>query len=124
MADIQPKVTKQVATATLGEQEVASQIASQILLIEQTNYLFYTIKNRLEMNEIWPKAAKKLAIQVVASQMASQIVLIEQTDFLFYPIKFQIEIAEIQSKVTKNVSHGNYVRLSVGQLDGQLDCTK
>ena len=124
MADIQPKVTKQVATATLGEQKVDSQIASQILLIEQTNYLFYTIKNRLEMNEIWPKAAKKLAIQVVASQMASQIVLIEQTDFLFYPIKFQIEIAEIQSKVIKNVSHGNYVRLSGGQLDGQLDCTK
>ena len=129
MAEIWPKVAKKLATAILGDQLVAGQIANQIVLIEQTGFIFFPIKIRLEVAEIWPEVAKKLATaimgdQLVASQMASQILLIDQTDFLFYPIKFQIEIAEIQSKVTKNVSHGNYVRLSGGQLDGQLDCTK
>ena len=55
---------------------------------------FYPIKNRLEMNEIWPKAAKKLAIQVVTSQMAIQIVL----------IKIQLEMAEIWPKEAKKLA--------------------
>ena len=51
-------------------------MAIQILLIEQTDFIFYPIKIRLEMAEIWPNVTKQLATaimgdQLVASQMAS-----------------------------------------------------
>ena len=81
-------------------------MVSLIVIIEQTNFSLYPIKIRLEMAEIWPKVAKKLAMaimgdQLVTSQMASLIVLIEQTDLLFYSIKIRLEMAEMQPKVEK-----------------------
>ena len=84
-------------------------MARWIELIELTNFLFYPIKIRLEVAEIWPEVAKKLAMaimgdQLVTSQMASQIVLIEQTDLLFYPIKILLEMAEIQPEVAKQLA--------------------
>ena len=114
MAEIWPKVAKQLAMAIMGDQLVASQTASQIVLFDQTNFVFYPIKIQLEMAEIWPKVAKQLATailgdQLVASQMASQIILIEQTDFLIYPIKIRLEMAEVLSKVIKIASHGKWL---------------
>ena len=94
--------------AILGDQLVASQTDSQIVLSKQTDFLFFSIEIRLEMAEIWPKEAKQLATaimgdQLVASQIASQIVLIDQTNFLFYPIKIRLEMAEIWPKVAKQL---------------------
>ena len=99
-------VDKCFKKAILGDQMVSSQISSQIVLIEQTNFLFYPIKIQFEMADIWPKAGKKLSRailgdQLAASQMGSYIVLIEQTNFLFYPIKMRLEMAEIWTKVAK-----------------------
>ena len=75
-------------------------LASQIVISNLTDFLFFHIKIRFEMAEIRPKVAKQLATAImgdllVASQMASQILLIEQTNFLFYPIKIRLEMAEL-----------------------------
>ena len=129
MAEIWPKVAKQLATEVIGDQLVTSQMASWMVIIEQTNFLFYPIKIRLEMAEIWSKVSKQLATatlgnQRVASCMTSFIVIIKKTNLIFYPIKIRLEMAEIQSKVTKIASRGIFGRLAGGQLDGQLDYTK
>ena len=63
------KETKQLATAILGDQPVASQMASYIVLIEQTNFLFFLIKIRLEMAEIQPKEAKQLSTAILGEQL-------------------------------------------------------
>ena len=88
---------------------VTSQIASQIVLIEQSNFPFYPIKIRLEITEICAKAAKQLATailgdQLVASQIARQIELVEQTKFAFYPIKIKLGMGETWQKVTKQLA--------------------
>ena len=102
-------------------------MASQIVLIVQTNFLFYPIKIRLEMAKVLSKVIKLASHgnsgRLAGGQMAGQTVPIELTVFFFYPIKIRLEMAEIQSKVTKVASHGNSGRLAGGQLDGLLDCT-
>ena len=84
-------------------------MASYIVLIEQTDFLFYPIKIRLEMPDTWPKVAKQLATaimgdQLVVSYIARFIVEIEQTNFLFYPIKIRLEMPEIWPKVAKQLA--------------------
>ena len=48
-------------------QIITSYMASQIGLIEQTNFPFYPIKIRLEIAEIWQKVAKQLATEVMGT---------------------------------------------------------
>ena len=95
-----------------------SQMVSQIVPFEQTDFLFFPIKIQLEKTEIWPKVATQLATAILgdqldASQMASQNVQNQQTNFFFYPIKIPLEMAEIQPKIA---SHSNSGRLAGGQL--------
>ena len=109
MAEIQAKVEKQLAMEIMGDQLMNSYIASFIVLIGQTNFLFYPIKIRLEMAEIWSKVSKQLATatlgnQRVASCMTSFIVIIKKTNFLLYPIKIRLEIPETCQKVAKQLA--------------------
>ena len=69
MAEIWPKVEKQLATAILGDQLAATQMASQMVQVEWTNFLFYSIKIRLKMAEIWPKVAIQLATAILGDQL-------------------------------------------------------
>ena len=73
IAEIQPKVAKQLATAILEDQLGASQMVSQFILIEQTNFLFYPIKIQLEMNEIRPKVAKQVAMAILGRIAVDQL---------------------------------------------------
>ena len=95
MVEIWSKLAKYLATASMGHLLVASQRTSQIVQINQTNFVFYPIKIQLEMAEIWPKIAKQLARQFWESwwlpKRLARLYYLNRQIFSFSPSKSNLK---------------------------------